>query len=149
MNALELCKPPLQNNRVSKHSVQGNCVDPPDSSMIDALDGVPLLPLRQHQCLLVTETDLEHGVGSRLWLDGLYIRFQRPPARPHFGEPIRVFRSEKLWMTNLTLQACSFHLDLHQNPHPVDSPACTALLTPFIFHIPIPSMPQARLTWCS
>lgn len=72
--------------------VQGNCEEEPRDELYASmgLTGAPLLPFRNRQCLVVTDQrvlDTSRGSDgtdagvplaiSRLWLDGLYLRYRR------------------------------------------------------------------------
>ena len=62
------------------------------------------MSLGPRQCLLLADTDLLYVGGTKLWLDGLYVRLTTPRDDVFFrfievGETIG-----ELWMTNVTLQ---------------------------------------------
>ena len=77
--------------------MQGNCSEQPGEELYAemGLQGAPLLPLKARQCLVVGDQrflDTSRGDSdseatelldiSRLWLDGLYLRYKRTPRAP-------------------------------------------------------------------
>ena len=96
--------------------MQGNCTQPPAEDLLpEATDDTPgvfqMLPMRQNQCLVLLDTALLQAEG-RLWLDGLYVRLQRPHSFsafiitvwPGIGVPLN---RRGLWMTDVTVQSDS------------------------------------------
>ena len=95
--------------------MQGNCTQPPPQSLLpEADDDTPgvfqMLPMLQHQCLVLVDTALLQAEG-RLWLDGLYVRLQRPHSSSAFVITVWPGNAPRdrggLWMTDVTLQSDS------------------------------------------
>lgn len=83
-------------------ALQGNCsaLPPPVGSEFN-VSGPDLLPLLSNQCLLVM--DASHiALSGDVWLDSLYIRFQRIDDNPFYNALMRT--SVNLYMTEITLQ---------------------------------------------
>eukprot|EP00892_Ulva_mutabilis_P004976 jgi/Ulvmu1/2850/UM145_0005.1 len=59
----------------SVKSIRGKCTTAPAGGTFGLDAAVPLLPLLQQQCLLVTDGDVMQVLGD-LWLDGLYLRMR-------------------------------------------------------------------------
>lgn len=83
-------------------SMQGNCTASAPSEAALGLAGPTLLPLKEGQCLLVTDTDTA-DIGSRcsVWLRNLYFRVRSTTAY----SPLTVLTAHSqaaVWATNVT-----------------------------------------------
>ena len=54
--------------------------------------------------MLLVDTDLLYVGGTKLWLDGLYVRLTDPRNGPFFRFIEVGYTTGQLWMTGLTLQ---------------------------------------------
>lgn len=95
------------------NNLQGNCSTPMPTSASLGLTptAAPLQPVKPRQCLVISDWSLFEVVGSRVWLEGLYIRMvtSRGGAAYPIGELIPIgdkpgLITPQVWMTNVTLQ---------------------------------------------
>jgi hypothetical protein len=86
--------------------VQGNCTDELAAHHLAAtlqLAGPSLLPIKQHQCLLVVDHDALYLQASSLWLDNIYFRVR---SNSTYDAPILISArsAARIWVTNVTFQ---------------------------------------------
>lgn len=91
--------------------LQGSCGHPPPAVLTGALSGaaIPEDLAGRKLCMVVTDGALLATQGGRLWLDGIFIRYQKTPRSACFDNGILQLNGEEkenasAWMTSMTVQ---------------------------------------------
>ena len=92
--------------------LQGNCSTPiPETLTLTLADAAPLQTLKTGQCLVISDWSVFGVAGTRVWLEGLYIRMAE--SRPGAGVPIPELipvgdsagqATSEVYMSNVSLQ---------------------------------------------